>query len=219
MSDTVLDRLRRLDACAISDTLDRLSLPSAVTGIAPRSVRQRIAGRVRTVKLEAANGRTASRHLCTAAIEAAESGDVIVIEQKSGIDAAGWGGILSVGAKTKGVAGVIVDGPARDIDEATELGFPVYARAVTARTARGRIIEVATGAPVTIGDVTVAADDYVLADSSGVVFIAAAELERVVAEAEKIAAREAAMAKAAGAGNPMSQVMGADYERMLKREP
>jgi regulator of RNase E activity RraA len=219
MSDTVLDRLRRLDACAISDTLDRLSLPSAVTGIAPRSVRQRIAGRVRTVKLEAANGRTASRHLCTAAIEAADSGDVIVIEQKSGIDAAGWGGILSVGAKTKGVAGVIVDGPARDIDEATELGFPVYARAVTARTARGRIIEVATGAPVTIGDVTVAADDYVLADSSGVVFIAAAELERVVAEAEKIAAREAAMAKAAGAGNPMSQVMGADYERMLKREP
>ena len=216
MSDAVLDRLRRLDACAVSDTLDRLGLPSAVTGIAPRSVRQRIAGRVRTVKLEAANGRTASRHLCTAAIEAADSGDVIVIEQKSGIDAAGWGGILSVGAKTKGVAGVIVEGPARDIDEATELGFPVYARAVTARTARGRIIEVATGAPVTIGEVTVAAGDYALADSSGVVFIAAAGIERVVAEAEKIAAREAAMAKAAAAGNPMSQVMGADYERMLK---
>jgi 4-hydroxy-4-methyl-2-oxoglutarate aldolase len=219
MSDAVLDRLRGLDACAVSDTLDRLGLPSAVTGIAPRSVRQRIAGRVRTVKLEAANGRTASRHLCTAAIEAADRGDVIVIEQKSGIDAAGWGGILSVGAKTKGIAGVIVDGPARDIDEATELGFPVYARSVTARTARSRIIEVATGAPVTIGEVTVAAGDYVLADSSGVVFMAAADLERVVAEAEKIAAREAAMAKAAGAGNPMSQVMGADYERMLKREP
>jgi 4-hydroxy-4-methyl-2-oxoglutarate aldolase len=216
MSDTALDRLRRLDACAVSDTLDRLGLPSAVTGLAPRSARQRIAGRVCTVKLEAANGRTASRHLCTAAIEAAEAGDVIVIEQKSGIDAAGCGGILSVGAKTKGVAGVIVDGPARDIDEATELGFPVYARAVTARTARGRIIEVATGTPVTIGDVTVAAGDYVLADSSGVVFVAAAELERVVAEAEKIATREAAMAKAARSGEPMSQVMGADYERMLK---
>lgn len=216
MSDNLLDRLAALDACALSDAIDRLGLPSAVTGIAPRSLRKRIAGRVRTVRLEAAKGRTASRHLCTTAIEAAEKGDVIVVEQKSGIDAAGWGGILSVGAKTKGVAGVIVDGPARDIDEATDLGFPVYARAQTARTARGRIIEVSTGEPVTIGDVSVAPGDYVLADSSGVVFVPAAAIERVVAEAEKIAAREGLMGKAAAAGQPMSQVMGADYEKMLK---
>ena len=215
-SDPLLERLWALDVCAVSDALDRLGLPSAVTGINPRSVRQRIAGRVRTVKLEAANGRTAKHHLCTTAIEAAEPGDVIVIEQKSGIDAAGWGGILSIGAKTKGVSGVIVEGPARDIDEATELGFPVYARSVTARTARGRIIEVSTGQPVTIGEVTVAAGDYVLADGSAVTFIPAAELERVVGEAEKIAAREGLMAKAAREAKPMSQVMGADYERMLK---
>ena len=200
----------------MSDALDRLSLPSAVTGIAQRSVRRRIAGRVRTVKLDAANGRTAKHHLCTTAIEASASGDVIVIEQKSGIDAAGWGGILSIGAKTKGVYGVIVEGPARDIDEAIELGFPVYARSVTARTARGLIIEVATGQPVTIGEVTVADGDYVLADGSAVTFIPSSQLERVVGEAEKIAAREGLMAKAARDGKPMSQVMGADYEQMLK---
>ncbi len=216
MTDALIDRLRRIDTCAVSDALDRLGLPSAVTGINPRSVRQRIAGRVRTVKLEAANGRTAKHHLCTTAIEASDAGDVIVIEQKSGIDAAGWGGILSIGAKTKGVSGVIVEGPARDIDEATELGFPVYARSVTARTARGRIIEVSTGQPVSIGEVTVAAGDYVLADGSAVTFIPATEIERVIGEAEKIAAREGLMAKAASEGKPMSQVMGADYERMLK---
>jgi 4-hydroxy-4-methyl-2-oxoglutarate aldolase len=216
MSDSLIDRLRRLDTCAVSDALDRLSLPSAVTGIGPRSARQRIAGRVRTVKLEAANGRTAKHHLCTTAIEASDAGDVIVIEQKSGIDAAGWGGILSIGAKTKGVSGVIVDGPARDIDEATGLGFPVYARSVTARTARGRIIEVSTGQPVTIGDVTVTDGDYVLADGSAVTFIPVAQIEKVVADAEKLAAREGLMAKAAREGKPMSQVMGADYEQMLK---
>lgn len=216
MSDSLVDRLRRIDACALSDTMDRLKLPSAVTGLAARSVRKRIAGRVRTVKLEAANGRTAAHHLCTTAIEAADAGDVIVVEQRSGIDAAGWGGILSMGALTKGVSGVIVEGPARDIDEAVDFGFPVYSRSATARTARGRIIEVSTGAPVTVGDVTVADGDYVLADSSGVVFIPAAELERVVAEAEQIVAREAAMAKAAKEGKPMSQVMGANYEQMLK---
>lgn len=218
MSDTLTDRLRRLDACALSDTIDRLKLPSAVTGIAPRSVRKRIAGRVRTVKLEAANGRTTTHHLCTTAIEAADPGDVIVVEQKSGIDAAGWGGILSMGALTKGVAGVIVEGPARDIDEAIDFGFPVYSRSATARTARGRIIEVATGGPITVGDVTVADGDYVLADSSGVVFVPAAQIEQVVAEAEQIVVREAAMGKAAKEGKPMSQVMGANYEQMLKRD-
>jgi regulator of RNase E activity RraA len=216
MSNALVDRLRAIDTCCVSDALDRLSLPSAVTGIGPRSVRQRIAGRVRTVKLEAANGRTAKHHLCTTAIEASDAGDVIVIEQKSGIDAAGWGGILSIGAKTKGVSGVIVDGPARDIDEATDLAFPVYARSVTARTARGRIIEVSTGQPVSIGDVTVADGDYVLADGSAVTFIPAAQLEKIVAEAEKLAAREGLMAKAARDGKPMRQVMGADYEQMLK---
>ena len=215
MADDLIERLRRLDSCAVSDALDRLKLPGAVSGIEPRSVRRRIAGRVRTVGLGPAAGAVASRHLCTTAIEAAEAGDVIVVEQRTGIDAAGWGGILSIGARAKAVAGVIVDGPARDIDEATELGFPVYARTATARTARGRIIEVSTGAPVTIGEIIVSPGDYVLADGSGVVFIKAGEIERVLGEAESIAAREGAMAKAARDGQPISSVMGADYEKLL----
>src|SRR5262249_17512963 len=115
----------------------------------------------------------------------------------------------------KGVDGVIVDGPARDIDEAIALDFPVFARAVTTRTARGRIVEVATGAPVTIGDVVVNPGDYALADSSGAVFIRAADVGRVLAAAERIAAREAVMAEAVRAGQPIGTVMGADYERML----
>jgi 4-hydroxy-4-methyl-2-oxoglutarate aldolase len=217
MSDEILARLLRLDACAVSDTLDRLGLDGAVSGIAPRSAARRIAGRVRTVCLGPAGGATAPRHLCTASIEAAEAGEIIVVEQRTGIEAAGWGGILSVGAVAKGIAGVIVDGPARDIDEAAELGFPVYARSVTTRTARGRIIEVSSGAPVSIGSVTVTEGDYVVADGSGVVFIKAGDAARVIAAAEQIAAREAAMAKAARAGEPMAKVMGADYEAMLKR--
>jgi regulator of RNase E activity RraA len=215
MDNTVIDRLRRLDSCALSDAMDRLGLVGAVSGLEPRSVRQRIAGRVRTVCLGPATGAPASRHLCTTAIEEADAGDVIVVEQRTGIEAAGWGGILSIGARTKGLSGVIVDGPARDIDEAIELGFPVFARSVTARTARGRIVEVATGAPIKVGEITVAPGDYVLADSSCAVFVKAADVERVVAEAERIAAREGAMAKAAREGQPIGTVMGADYERLL----
>lgn len=215
MAGDVVERLRRLDSCAVSDAMDRLGLHGAVSGIAPRSVRQRISGRVRTVGLGPAAGTAPPRHLCTTAIEAAEAGDVIVVEQRTGIEAAGWGGILSIGARAKGIAGVIVDGPARDIDEAIELGFPVYASSTTSRTARGRIVELSTGEPVKIGEVVVNDGDYVVADSSGVVFITAADIERVVTAAEHIAAREGAMAKAARDGQPIGSVMGADYEKLL----
>ena len=55
-----------------------------------------------------------------------------------------------------------------------------------------------------------------IADASGIVFIAADKAEDVIATAETIAAREAAMTKDVLAGQPVSQVMGASYEHMLK---
>ena len=121
-----------------------------------------------------------------------------------------------MGAKVRGVAGVIADGPVRDIDEARAYDFPIYCRALTARTARGRVAEAETNQPVTIGSVTVNPADYVIADASGVAFIPALDIERVLDTAEAIAGREAAMAKALLAGQAITQVMGADYEHMLR---
>jgi regulator of RNase E activity RraA len=141
---------------------------------------------------------------------------VIVIEQRTGLDAGSWGGILSLAAKLREVAGVVVDGPVRDIDEARAYDFPVYARGLTARTARARVAEAFTNQPVRIGEVTVCPGDFVIADASGVVFIAAADIERVLQAAEMIVGREAAMAQALRDGQPVSQVMGAAYEHMLK---
>jgi regulator of RNase E activity RraA len=214
----LVERLARLDCCAVSDALDKLNLTGVVTGLPQVSTTRRIAGRVVTVKLGTgpAKGAGPVRHLGTTAIEAARPGDVIVIEQRSGVDAGSWGGILSLGAKLRGVAGVIADGPVRDIDEAKGHDFPVFARACTARTARGRIVELATNEPVTIGDVTVAPGDYVIADGSAVVFVRSGDVERVLEAAELIAGREALMAKALLAGTPVTEVMGASYEHMLK---
>ena len=111
---------------------------------------------------------------------------------------------------------MVVDGPVRDIDEARAYDFPVYARGLTARTARSRVAEAFTNQPVRIGEVTVCPGDYVIADASGVVFIAAADIDRVLQAAEMIVGREAAMAQALRDGQPVSQVMGAAYEHMLK---
>lgn len=214
--DEFVARLNKLDSCAISDALDKLGLKGSVTGIHRYTTERRIAGRILTVKLDRAQGRSNTRHLCTAAIEAANPGDIIVVEQSTGLDAASWGGNLAIGAKMRGVAGVIVEGPARDIDDCRKIDFPVFARSHTARTARGRIVEVATNEPITVGDFEVYPGDYVVADGSGVVFVPQREIALVLETAEAIVAREEAMAQALREGVPISTVMGANYESMLK---
>lgn len=219
MTDPHVQRLRRLDACALSDALDKLRLPGVVTGLPQRSGSGRIAGRVVTVKLGTGEPPPGvPRHLGCAAIEAAGPDNVIVVEQRSGLDAGCWGGLLSLGAKLRGVAGVVADGPVRDIDEAIGFDFPVFSRALTSFTARGRVVEQGTHVPVQVGGVTVHDGDYVLADRGAAVFVAAADIARVLDAAEAIAAREAAMAKAILAGTPIGQVMGGAYEHMLNQE-
>lgn len=214
----VTTRLSRLDSCAVSDALDKLGLKGVATGIQRVATDGRISGRVVTVKLEADDGRpAASRHLGTTAIESSKTGDVIVIEQRTGIDAASWGGNLSLAARLRDVAGVIVDGPVRDIDEAQGYGFPIFARSRTPHTARGRIVETGTNVPIVVSDIAVAPGDFVVADGSGVVFVPAREIETVLDTAEAIAAREQAMVAALREGAPVTEVMGKSYETMLKR--
>jgi regulator of RNase E activity RraA len=216
--DDFASRLRRVDCCAVSDALDKLGLTGVVTGLSPLSSSRRIAGRVLTIKLGLGAPLPGKiRHNGTTAIEAAKPGDIIVVEQRSDIRAAAWGGILALGAKLRGISGVIADGPVRDIDEARQHDFPVFARSLTPVTARGRIVELANNQPVEIGDVQVSAGDYAIADGSGVAFIAAANIERVLATAEDIVAREAAMARSLYEGKPITEVMGANYENMLRR--
>ncbi|MES1980406.1 MAG: RraA family protein [Pseudomonadota bacterium] len=219
--EDAVKRLGRLDCCAVSDALDKLGLQGrVVSGLEQRSTTRRIAGRVVTYRLVAADQAPpvagAPKHLGSTAITLAQPGEVIVVEQRTGIDAGCWGGILTLGAQVRGVAGVIADGPVRDIDEARAYDFPVYCRSLTALTARGRVAELETNAPVDIGGVSVNAGDFVIADASGVAFVPATDIARVLDAAEMIAGREAAMAKALLAGQPITEVMGANYEHMLR---
>jgi len=67
-----------------------------------------------------------------------------------------------------------------------------------------------------VDDAEVAAGDYVIADGSGVCFIPAGRIEEVLATAEKIAKKERLMTADVLAGKPVSEVMGTNYEDMLK---
>jgi 4-hydroxy-4-methyl-2-oxoglutarate aldolase len=212
----LLARLAALDSCACSDAIDQLGLVGVARGLRPLTIARRVTGPVITVALGPADTAVpAGRHLGTAAIEAAQPGDVIVVAAGGRVDAAGWGGVLSLAATIRGVPGVIVDGACRDVDESVTLDLPVYALAAVPATARGRQTEVGWNTTVDIAGVPVAPGDLVVADGSGVVFVPAGRAADVVAAAERIAAREAAMAGRLRAGEPASAVLSADYEKML----
>jgi len=216
--DPLLARLAALDSCACSDAMDQLGLAGVAPGLRSLTVARRVTGRVLTVALGPAGTGSASggrRHLGTAAIEAAQPGDVIVVAADGRVDAAGWGAVLSLAATMRGVRGVIVDGACRDVDESATLGLPVYALAAIPATARGRQAEVGWNTPVQVAGVSVVPGDFVVADGSGVVFVPAGRVADVIAAAEQIAAREAAMARRLRAGEAAATVLSGDYEQML----
>lgn len=211
-------RLGRMDTCVVSDALDRIGIRGVAFGLRRLAGNQRVAGRVITVTLGPSEGGVAPRHLCTAAVEMGGPGDVIVVEHHSTAQAAGWGGILSCAARTRGIEGVVVDGMCRDIDEAIEFGFPVFGAGSVPSTARGRVMETACQEPVVIGGVRVRPGDLVLADSTGVVFLPAARAQEVVSTAEGLADRERQMLERVRAGEPVSAVMSHQYESMISKE-
>jgi len=214
-SDTIR-RLARIDSCALSDALDKLGLKGQLTHLPQRSGEGRIAGVATTFKVGPGEPPPGPpRHLGTTAIEESGPESIIVIEQSSGVEAGCWGGLLTRGAIARGVAGVVADGPVRDIDEARELGFPIFTNKTTCFTARGRVVDQGTNLDVKLGDLTVSAGDYLIADNSAVIVIKPTDVDRVLAAAEEIARREAGMIKAIHAGTPISEVMGGNYEHML----
>lgn len=218
MADTLLARLRKLDSCAVSDALDQHGLSGVVLGLAQLSGARRICGIASTVLLGPADGKPSVRHLCTAAVSQADAETIIVVAHGGRTDVAGWGGILTLAASERGVAGVVIDGACRDIDESRELNFPVYGRAAVPVTARGRIVEIDWNVPVQLGAVSVEPGDLVIADGSGVVFIPQNVAEKIITSAERIVAKENAMAVAVRSGRPVIEVMAGNYEMMLSEE-
>lgn len=215
--DAQVERLRALDSCVVSDALDAFGLDGVITGVHPTWEGARTVGRAVTMQLGAgpAPADQPKIHLGVRAIMNSQPGDVIVVANDGRVDMGSWGGLLSVAAQERGVAGVVSDGACRDIDEARELRFAVFARAGAARTARGRVHEQSYGEPVRIGSMPVRPGDLVLADGTAVVVIAAEAAEKVLARAEEIAARETVMVGEIRAGASLPSVLGIRYEDML----
>ena len=217
--DQYRSRFLKLSTTNLSDAMDKVGVRGAVIGIRPMYDCPRIVGRAVTIKITAAGMMKSKHHLGVQAIDSSEEGDIIVIDNRGDLNNNCWGEVLSMGAKMKGVSGVVVDGAARDIDMCEEFEFPVYARGTIPITARGRIMQESFNAVIRIGDVQVRPGDIVIADINGVVVVPVEKVDEVLETAEDIFKKEAAMVKDLKNGVSMLEVDHKySYENMLKKD-
>lgn len=217
--EPIVERLLKLDTCAVSDGMDRLGLMGATYGVRPMWPCPKIVGRAVTMKIKPVGLDKAKQHLGTLPIDAAQPGDVIVIDNGGRPDTSCWGGLLALAAKTKGISGVVIDGACRDIDESRDVGFPVYARGAVPMTARGRVMQETYNQEIEFAGVQVHPGDLVIADGSGVVVIPRSKEEEIVRAAEAVAATEARMAEGIREGMSVLEVLEKlGYEQMLNKD-
>ena len=130
------------------------------------------------------------------AIAVAARGDVLVIDNVGRLDEGCIGDLVAGEAHVAGLAGIVVYGAHRDTAAIEAIGIPVWSLGTCpagpqeVRTRTPHALEAASLG----GHVTVTRDDFVFADADGVVVVARADLGRIVAAAQDIAAREQAQA-------------------------
>ena len=107
----------------------------------------------------------------------------MIVANCSGFYEAGyWGDLMSLGAKTKGIAGLVIDGCVRDADDIEAMGFPVFSRGLyilgTSNHGDGTLNE-----PIIMGDWVVNPGDIIVGDRDGVVVIPQNRVEEAIEKA------------------------------------
>jgi regulator of RNase E activity RraA len=144
--------------------------------------RTKIVGRASTAVLRRvlkSDGRTYPNRALEI-LDEAPAGNVLVYVLEDGLNIAGMGNLMATTAKVRGLAGAVIDGGVRDIEEITQIGFPVFSRSVTPATSVGRLISVSKNEPVTCGGIRVRPGDYIMGDWDGVVVVPVEAAEKVV---------------------------------------
>ncbi len=183
---------------------DAMHTKGAMKGILPRiNHGSNMVGRAITVKT--IDGDWAKP---VEAIDKCEKGGVIVIDAGGG-HVAIWGELASWSCKKKGLAGVVIDGAARDIDDILEMDFPVFSRHVSPNAGEpkgyGEI-----GCEITCGGQEVRTGDWIVGDESGVVVIPKEIAVEIANRALDVHERENRLREEIKRGSTLSKVLKLD---------
>lgn len=157
-------------SCAMNPRIRLVSSPKA----------QMMVGPAYTVKCRAGDNLTLH-----AALNYCQEGDVLVVSNEEDNTRALMGEVMMAYLRyTKKIAGIILDGPIRDIDEIGKWDFPVYATGTTPggpyKEGPGEI-----NVPISCGGIMVYPGDIILADPDGIIAIPKHDAAQILEDAKK----------------------------------
>jgi len=183
--DHTRNQLEALGTALVCDVLDALGHRASFLGPNVRAVWPcgPLAGRAVTIGCEAVGATTAPDvepyGVLFATLDDPRDGTILVIsagDQVSGL----WGELLSVAARARGVIGVVMDGPTRDIGAIVEMRFPVFASGTSPLDSSGRQRFAVSGGPIEVGGTTVWPGDWIVADELGAVAVPTEHVDQAI---------------------------------------
>jgi len=197
-TDPLVAAFEKATVASVSDAVDQIA---GKRGFLAHDMRPyvpgKFAGRAATALVKAAPADQATPALATKhsveMIDSANPGDVGVIVMEGSLDVAAIGGLMGTAAKSRGMAGMVLDGAVRDVAELRAMNLPVFARSVSPGTAVGRYASVSKQVPVECAGVTIAPGDIIVAGEDGVVVVPKDRAAEVLKRSQEIDERETKM--------------------------
>jgi regulator of RNase E activity RraA len=135
-------------------------------------------------------------------------GDVLVLDRAGDTRHAACGGGVAFAAKAAGAVGIVIDGPATDVQELREFGLPVWAKGLSVVTGKRQFDHGEFCVPVSCGGIAVDPGDAILADENGVLVLKASQIKEAAERAIEMQTAEKIRYPRITAGEKLPDING-----------